>query len=48
MHNGLIFIPLSHSHCVLACGLVCKPFAHECWLVRNDRWPAVSLIRNDR
>jgi hypothetical protein len=42
------FQPFSPSHCVLARTPVCKPFARECWLVRNDRWPVGSHIRKYR
>ena len=40
--------PLPCSHCVLAHGHDCKTFAHEGWLVCNERWPEWSLMRTDR
>jgi hypothetical protein len=43
----LIVQPLPRSHGVLAPGRVCKPFAHECWLIRHERWPMGSCIRID-
>jgi hypothetical protein len=33
---------------VLARGRVCKPFAEECWLICDERWPTGSWIRTDR
>jgi hypothetical protein len=43
-----MFQPLPRSQGVLAHGHVCKPFAHECWLIRHERWPKGSCIRTDR
>ena len=36
------------SHCVLAHGYVCKPFAHECWPIRTQCWPTGGRIRTKR
>src|SRR6266498_4509167 len=44
----LIFQPLPCSQGVLAHGRVCKPFAHECWLIGQERWPTRSRIRTHR
>ena len=33
---------------MLAHGPVCKPFAHERWLIRHERWPKASCLRTDR
>src|SRR5262245_63734311 len=44
----LIFQTLSRSQGVLASSLVCKLFAHECWLVCTERWLGSSLIRTER
>src|SRR5687768_13206681 len=44
----VIFQPLACSHGVLAHGRVCKPFAHERWLIRHERWPKASCLRTER
>src|SRR5262249_20120247 len=44
----LIFQLLPCSQCVLAQWRVCKPFAHECWPIRTERWPASTGIRTKR
>jgi hypothetical protein len=43
--QALLCQALLHSHCVLARGPVCKPFAPECWLIRMECWPASVRIR---
>src|SRR5262245_44528202 len=45
--NALISRRLCHSHCVLACRHVCKPYAYECWLVCTECWPADWHIRTE-
>jgi hypothetical protein len=45
---ALMFQPLPRSQGVSAHGHVCKPFVHNCWLIRHERWPKGSCIRTDR
>ena len=47
-YQALIVQPLPRSQGVLAHGRVCKPFAYECWLIGDERWPTGSWIRRDR
>jgi hypothetical protein len=42
------FPPCPRSQGVLAHGPVCKPFAHERWLIRHERWPKAPCLRTDR
>ena len=46
--QALMFQPLPYSHGVLVQGRVCKPFAHECWLIRTERRPMRASIRINR
>ena len=39
---------LPPSQGVLAQGRVCKPFTHECGLIRTERQPTGAWIRTDR
>jgi hypothetical protein len=41
----LICQPLPRSQLLLTHGRVCKPFAHECWLICNEGWPPGYRIR---
>jgi hypothetical protein len=40
--------PFACSQGVLAHGRVCKPFAHERWQIRNQRWSKASCLRTER
>jgi hypothetical protein len=46
--QALMFQPCPRLQGVLAQGRVCKPFAHECWLICHERWPKGWLIRTYR